>query len=154
MCRDSSWARPSGGPPGCKGLSLSPVPICKVKALPPRPMWITKSRFKQLLIMEVGQLVSSVTQFCPIFCDPMDWSTPGFHVHHQLPELAQSHSCPLSQWCHPTISSSIVPFSSWLQSFPASGSFLMSQFFVSGGQILEFQLQHQSFQWIFRTDFL
>ena len=45
-----------------------------------------------------------------------------------------SNSSPLSQWCHPTISSSVVPFSSCLQSFPASGSFPMSQFFASGGQ--------------------
>ena len=51
-----------------------------------------------------------------------------------------SNSCPLSQWCHPTISSSVIPFSSHLQSFPESGSFQMSQFFASGGQILEFQL--------------
>ena len=46
---------------------------------------------------------------------------------------ACSNSCPLSQWCHPTISSSVIPFSC-LQSFPASGSFLMSQLFASGGQ--------------------
>ena len=45
-----------------------------------------------------------------------------------------SNSCPSSQWCHPTIWSSVVPFSSCLQSFPASGSFQMSQFFASGGQ--------------------
>ena len=45
-----------------------------------------------------------------------------------------STSCPLSQWCHPTISSSVVPFSIRLQSFPASGSFQMSRFFTSGGQ--------------------
>ena len=45
-----------------------------------------------------------------------------------------TNSCPLSQWCHPTISSSVIPFSSSLQSFPASGSFQMSQFFASGGQ--------------------
>ena len=45
-----------------------------------------------------------------------------------------SNSCPLSWWCHPTISSSVVPFSSCLQSLPASGSFQMSQFFASGGQ--------------------
>ena len=45
-----------------------------------------------------------------------------------------SNSCPLRQWCHPTISSSVIPFSSHLQSFPASGSFQMSQFFASGGQ--------------------
>ena len=44
-----------------------------------------------------------------------------------------SNSCPSSWWCHPTISSSVVPFSSHLQSFPASGSFPMSQFFASGG---------------------
>ena len=45
-----------------------------------------------------------------------------------------SNSCPSSRWCHPTISSSVVPFSSCLQSFPASESFPMSQFFASGGQ--------------------
>ena len=56
-----------------------------------------------------------------------------------------SNSCPLTQWCHPTISSSVVPFSSCLQSFPISGSFPMSQFFTSGGRLLELQLQHQSF---------
>ena len=58
-----------------------------------------------------------------------------------------SNSCPLSWWWHSTISSSVVPFSSRLQSFPASGSFPKSQLFTSGGQILEFHLQHQSFQW-------
>ena len=47
---------------------------------------------------------------------------------------AFSNSCPLSQWCHPTVSSSASPFSSCLQSFPASGSFQMSQLFTSGGQ--------------------
>ena len=47
---------------------------------------------------------------------------------------AYSYSCPSSQWCHLTISSSVVPFLSCLQSFPASGSFLVSQFFASGGQ--------------------
>ena len=50
---------------------------------------------------------------------------------------ACSNSCPLSQWCHPIILSSIIPFSSCLQSSPASGSFPMSQFFPSGGQRIE-----------------
>ena len=63
----------------------------------------------------------------------MDWSLP---IHHQLLEF--THSCPLSWRCHPTVSSSVVPFSSclqsFLQSFPASGSFPMSQFFASSGQ--------------------
>ena len=51
-----------------------------------------------------------------------------------LTPRACSNLCPLSQWCHPTISSSVVPFSSCLQSFPASRSFLMSRLFASGGQ--------------------
>ena len=68
------------------------------------------------------------------------------------PEI-YSNSFPLQRWCHLTMSSSVVPFSSCLQSFPASGSFPMSQFFASGAQVLEFQLHHQSFQWIFRTNF-
>ena len=57
------------------------------------------------------------------------------HARPPYPPIPRvySNSCPLSQWCHPTISSA-VPFSSWLQSSPASGSFLMSQFFTSGGQ--------------------
>ena len=55
---------------------------------------------------------------------PCPSPTPGVH----------SNSCPLSSWCHPTISSSVVPFSFCPQSFPASGSFQMSQFLVSGGQ--------------------
>ena len=67
---------------------------------------------------------------------------------------ACSNSCPSSWWCHPTISSSVIPLSSHLQSFPGSGSFPVSQFFEWGGQLLEFQFQPQSFQWIFRTDFL
>ena len=64
-----------------------------------------------------------------------------------------SNSCPLSWWCHPTFSSFVVPFSSSLQSFPASGSFLMSQLFTSGGKSIEFQLHYQSFQWIISIDF-
>ena len=75
-------------------------------------------------------IFSSVTQSCLTLCDPMDSSTPGFPVHHQLAELAQTHV----QWCHPTNSSSVITFSSRLQSFPALGSFQMSQFFASGGQ--------------------
>ena len=64
-----------------------------------------------------------------------------------------SNSCPLSQWCHPTISSSVVPFPSCLQFFQPRDLF---KCFSSSHQVakgLEFQLQHQSFQWIFRTDF-
>ena len=65
---------------------------------------------------------------------------------------ACTNSCPLNWWCHATISSSVIPFSSCLQSFPASGYVPISQFIASG--ILNFQLQHQSFQWLLRIDFL
>ena len=61
---------------------------------------------------------------------------------------------PSSRWCHPTISSSVIPFSSCFQSFPASGSFQMSQLIASGGQSIGVSASNQSFQWIFRTDFL
>ena len=77
---------------------------------------------------------SSVAQSCLTLWDPMDCK-PSLCVHHQL--AAYSNSCPLSQWCHPTISSSVVSFSSCLQSLPASGSFPMSEFFASGGQSIE-----------------
>ena len=73
---------------------------------------------------------SSVAHSCLTLCDPMDCSTPGFPVHYQL----LSNSCPLSRWYHPTISSSVIPFSSCLQSFPASGSFPRSPFLASGSQ--------------------
>ena len=85
------------------------------------------------------------------------WSHRLQHARLPCPlptSRAYSNSCPSSRWCHPTSSSSVVPFTSHLQFFPASGSFPMSQLFSSGGHILEFKLQHQSFQWIFRTDFL
>ena len=64
---------------------------------------------------------------------PMNCITPGLPVHHQFPEFTQTH-VHQSQWCHPTISSSVIPFSSCPQSFPISGSFPVSQLFASGGQ--------------------
>ena len=65
---------------------------------------------------------SSAAQSCPTFCDPMDCNMPGFPVHHQLPG-ACLNSCPLSRWCHPTISYSVIQFSSRLQSFAALSVF-------------------------------
>ena len=76
---------------------------------------------------------SSVAQSCPTPCNPMDCNMPGLSVPHYLPDLAQTYV----HWVGdtiPTIWSSAVPFSSWIQSFPASGSFPMSQLFASGGQ--------------------
>ena len=59
-------------------------------------------------------------------------ASQSFTISQSLP-----NSCPLSQWCHPVISSSGIPFSTYLQSFPASGSFPMSWLFTSGGQSIE-----------------
>jgi len=75
---------------------------------------------------------SSIVQLCLTLWDSMNCSMPGLPVHHQLPVPTKTHV----HWVGdaiPTIPSSIIPFS-WLQSFPASGSFQMSQLFSSGGQ--------------------
>ena len=66
---------------------------------------------------------------------------------------AYSNSCPLSQWCHLSTSSAVVPFFSCLQSFPASRLFPKVSSLHQVAKVLEFQLQHQSFQWLFRTGF-
>ena len=76
----------------------------------------------------------SVAQLCPTLCDPMDCSTPGFPILHYLSPRVCSNLHPLSWWYHSTISSSVTPFSSCPQSFPASGSFPTSWLFASGGQ--------------------
>ena len=82
--------------------------------------------------MHCSHYCCSLAKSCPTLCNPMDCSTPGFPVLGYLPAFVQIH-CPLSQWCHPTISSSVAPFSFCPQSFPASGSFPMSWLFTLGG---------------------
>ena len=81
-------------------------------------------------------LISSVQFSCSVMSDSL---RPHGLQHARLPcpsptPWVYSNSCPLSWWCRPTISSSSAPFSSSLQSFPASGSFQKSQIFASGGQ--------------------
>ena len=91
-----------------------------------------RSQMRQLKILQAVVQFSSVAHSCQTLCDPMNYSTSG--LYPSPTPRAYSNSCPLSRRCHPTISSSVVPFSSCLQSFPASGSFQISQFFASGGQ--------------------
>ena len=79
--------------------------------------------------------------------------------HARLPYLSPSpgvcsNVCPLNWWCHPTISSSVAPFSSCPQPFPASGLFQWIGSSHQVAKVWELQLQHQSFQWVFRVDFL
>ena len=105
-------------------------------------------------VQHFHSIIFSVQFSCSVVSDSLPPHEPQ---HSRLPcpsptPRVHPNPCPLSRWCHPSISSSVVSFSSRLQSFPASGS-SRSQFFASGGQSMEFQLQHQSFQWIFRTDF-
>ena len=96
---------------------------------------------------------SSVTQSCPTLCDPMDCSTPGFHVHHQLPELTQTHVHKLGDAMQPShpLSSSSPPTCNLSQH---QGLFHWVSSSHQVAKVLEFQLQHQSLQWIFRIDFL
>ena len=86
--------------------------------------------------MAIIKNLSSVQFSCSVVSNSL-WAHELWHARPPCPSptpRVYPNSCPLSQWCHPTISSSVVPFSSRLQCFPASGSFQMSQFFVSGGQ--------------------
>ena len=93
---------------------------------------------------DIQSQFSSVAQSRPTLCEPMDCSMPGLPVHHQLPELTQTHVHRIGDAIQP--SHPVVPFSSCLQSFPASGSFPVSQFFSSGGQSIGVSAYHQSFQ--------
>ena len=99
-----------------------------------------------------SRLVCSVTQPCLTLCKPMDCSMPGFPVHHQLPELTQTHVHWVGdaiQPSHPLLSPSPPAFS--LSQHQGLFQWVSSSHQVA--KVLEFQLQHQSFQWTFRTDF-
>ena len=96
---------------------------------------------------------SSITQLCLTLCDPMNRSTPGLSVHHQLPEFTPTHVHWLGdaiQPSHPLLSPSLPAFN--LSQHQGLFQWVSSLHQVAN--VLEFQLQHQSFQWIFRTDFL
>ena len=96
---------------------------------------------------------SSVAQLCLTLCDPIDCSTSGFPVHHQLPELAQTHVHQVSgaiQPSHPLLSPSPPAFNLSQH----QGLLKWVNFSHQMAKVLEFQLQYQSFQWIPRTDFL
>ena len=120
----------------------------------PKKIVINSQKFK---VWEKIPLFFSSVQFNHSVVSDSLWPHEPQHARPPCPSLTprvHPNPYPLSWWCHPTISSSVVPFSSCPQSFPASESFPMSQLFTSGGQILEFHLQHQSFQWTSKTDLL
>ena len=105
----------------------------------PQPLWLPLSfiAFPLMLILIQFTSVQLVAQSCLTLCDPMDCSTPGLHACPSPTPGVYSNSCRLSWWSHPTISFSVIPCSPTLQSFPASRSFLRSQFFSWGGQSIE-----------------
>ena len=108
---------------------------------------------KHLHLNYPSQSVSSFAQSCPTLCDPMDCSTPGLPVHHQLPEFTQSHVHWVSDAIQPShpLSSPSPPTLSLSQH---QGLFKWVSSSHQVAKVLEFQLQHQSFQWIFRADLL
>ena len=100
-----------------------------------------KNRYYWCMLTEIKKQLpgrrGSVVQFSHSVVSNSLWPHGPQHARLPCPSLTpriESNSCPSSRWCHPTISSSVIPFSSQLQSFPASGSFPISQFFTSGGQ--------------------
>ena len=111
------------------------IPFSRGSSWPRDWTWVSciASRFLTIWVHRNEGQFSSVAQSCPTLCDPMDCSMPRPPYLSPTPGV-YSNSCPSSQWCRPTISYSVVPFSSCIQSFPASEYFQMSQFFTSGGQ--------------------
>ena len=110
---------------------------------------INSQRFTYFLLFQF----SSVAQSCLTLCYPMDCNTPGFPVHHQLLELAQTHVRQVGdaiQPFHPLLSPSPPAFNL----SQAQGLFQWVSPLHQVANVLTLQLQHQSFQWIFRTDFL
>ena len=105
------------------------------------------------MVCSLCRFLHPVIQSCPTLCDPMDCSMPGFPVHHQLPELAQTHVHRVSDAIQPS-----YPLSSpSLPAFNLSQHRCLFQWVSSSHQlakILKLQLQPQSFQWIYRNDFL
>ena len=100
--------------------------------------WNWKDSWSNVLVKlkSIHVAISSVQFSCSVMSNSL-WPQGLQHARPPCPSPSPrvySSSSPLSRWCHPNISSSAVPFSSCLQSFPASGSFPMSQLFISGGQ--------------------
>ena len=127
-----SWIRPSD-----HHLTCMVIPGNTSKCFPQQPFFFLRSLqtvlpHSQSLSTQLGSVLFSRS----VVSDSL-WPHESQHARPPCPSPtpgAHPNSCPSSWWCHPAISSSVVPFSSCLQSFPASRSFQMSQLFTSGGQ--------------------
>ena len=118
-----------------------------------RLKWLSSSRSMTSNTEHPSVQFSSVTQSCSTLCDPMDCSTPGLPVHHQLPEFTQTHVHWVGDAIQPShpLSSPSPPVLNLSQH---QGLFKWVSSLHQVTKVLEFQLQHQFFQWIFRTDCL
>ena len=114
--------------------------------------WCLLACLSALILYFQNYQFSSVTQSCPTLCHP---GLQHARLPHPSPTpRAYSNSCPLSWWCHPTISSSVSPSLPIFNLSQHQGLFEGVTSSHQVAKVLEFQLQHQSFQWIFRTDLL
>ena len=132
---------------------LQPLFFLLAVNTPPLPDPWLSSNHHLSFTLDIGSSVqfSSVAQSCPTLCDPMDCSTPGLPVHHPLLELTQTHVCHIGdamQPSHPLSSPSPLAFH--LSQHQDHFKWVSSSHQVA--KVLEFQLQHQSFQWTPRTD--
>ena len=137
--KPESWPLPNTE---SSGLDLGPLAFRTVR-----------NTFLSLLLVSHSVQFSSVAQSCLTLCDPMNCSMPGLPVYHQLPESTQTHVCWVSdafQPSHPLLS----PSPPALNPSQHQGLFQWVSSLHQVAKVLEFQLQHQSFHWIFRTDLL
>ena len=133
---------------GSQSLSWFKRPLISTKCV----NW-DKRLHLDLWTAELQHQFSSVAQSCPTLCDPMNRSTPGLPVHHQLPEFTQTHVHRISDAIQPShpLSSPSLPALNLSQH---QGLFKWVSSSHKLAKVLEFQLQHQSFQWTPRTDLL
>ena len=139
----------------CLSFVLLGVICSSVRMISPSPFIFSISLLPISKLIINGPSFSSVQFSCSVVSDSLRPHGPQ-HARPPCPSptpWVYPNSCPLSWWCHPTISSSVVPFSSCLLSFWASGTFKWVSSLHQVAEVLEFQL-HQSFQWTPRTDLL
>ena len=148
--------RKEWGEPGYDDMDRSPRSVTKLKIQTAKDWEYSLLHTLWYMFMcssvYISVQFSSVAHLCPTLCDPMDCSTPGLPVHHQLPEFTQTHV----HWFGDAIQPSHPLSSSSPPAFNLSQHQGLFQWVSSSHQVakvLEFQLQHQSFQWTFRTDF-
>ena len=130
------WPDDTGAPQKSEFFYLCRMPSCR------HLCWIPASS------------VHFSCSLCLTLCDPMDWLQHTRPLCPSPTPRVYSNSCPSSRWCHPTISSFVVSFSCCLNLSQHQGLFQWVSSSHQVAEVLEFQLQHQSFRWKFRTDFL